>query len=84
MDEKETARRAKALPDRFADRVGDELSILRSHAAGGEWGELVDDLLATLAKHKAPVTPAERDELRALAEATGEGGKYVDGLTVQA
>lgn len=68
MDEKELARRAKALPERFADRVGDELPILRSYAAGGEWGELVDDLLATLAAADVTVTAAERDELVVLAQ----------------
>lgn len=82
MDEHELARRAKLLPDTFANRVGDELPILRSHAAGGEWGELVDDLLATLVHFGAPVTAAEHDELVALAEATNEGAEYIGKLTV--
>jgi hypothetical protein len=36
---------------------------------GGEYGELTIELAASLAAHHAPVTAAERDELRALLEA---------------
>ena len=36
---------------------------------GGEYGELTIELAASLAAHKTPVTPEERDELRALLEA---------------
>lgn len=84
MDEAEVSRRAAALPEQYADRIPQpQLDGLRSLARGGEWGELIDALTAGLAKRELPVTSAERDELRALAEATGEGGEYLDGLTVQ-
>jgi len=39
------------------------------YGEGGEWQELVDLLLASLTMTQAPVTAAERDELRSLAEA---------------
>jgi hypothetical protein len=39
--------------------------------AGGEYGELVIELAATLAARGIPVTAGERDELRDLLNATG-------------
>lgn len=57
---------AESLTDAYADRVGTELPILRSYASGGEWGELVDDLIATLVHNGTPVSAAERDDLAAL------------------
>ena len=37
---------------------------MRSMADGGEWQELVDLLIASLALTQAPVTADERDELK--------------------
>lgn len=69
MDENQIARRAEQLPDRFADRVGDELTILRSLAQAGEWAELIDDLIGTLAARGALISPDERKELEVLLDA---------------
>jgi hypothetical protein len=70
VNEAEVIERAEALPGRFADRVRpQDLDGLRSMADGGEWQELVDLLIASLAMTQAPVTSGERDELRTLAEA---------------
>ena len=45
----------------------------RLHAArAGEWAEALDVLLAALINTNAPVSAAERDELAALLEATGQ------------
>jgi hypothetical protein len=70
MDRNEVARRASALPARFADRVPpDTLESIQLMDEGGEYGELTIELAASLAAHNAPVTAAERDELLALLEA---------------
>jgi hypothetical protein len=70
MDQNEIARRASSLPARFADRIpAQTLEIIRLMDGGGEYGELTIELAASLAAEHAPVTAAERDELRALLEA---------------
>jgi hypothetical protein len=70
VDEAEVIERAEALPGRYADRIRpQDLDGMRSMAEGGEWQELVHVLLASLAIPQAPVTAAERDDLRSLAEA---------------
>jgi hypothetical protein len=70
MDEYEIARRVSSLPQQFADRVPQNtLDILKLMDGGGEYGELAIELAASLAAHQTPITPEERDELRALLEA---------------
>lgn len=84
MNEEELVSRASQLPDQFGPRLPEmQAAMLRKVEGGGEWGILVSDTIAALAKAGAAVTPSERDELRALAEATGEGGEYLEGLIVQ-
>ena len=56
---------------------------MRSMAYGGEWQELVDFLIASLAMTQAPVTPGERDELRTLAEAMDLPTDQLAGLNVR-
>ena len=56
---------------------------MRSMAGGGEWQELVDLLIASLALTQAPVTADERDELRSLAEAMDLPTGPLAGLNVQ-
>ena len=72
MDEYELARRAYALPGRFADRL-DPVSLAdeREYAQAGEWAEEVDLLLACLRGDRRSVSAAERAELAALLEAMG-------------
>jgi hypothetical protein len=83
MDQSEIARRASALPDRFAARVPPEtLESLRLMDEGGEYGELTIELAATLAKTKAAVSIAERDELLALLEAMTMPTNPIDMLKV--
>jgi hypothetical protein len=70
MTEDEIIERAEALPDRFADRVSEStLWSIKRMRGGGEYGELTIELAASLAAQHAPVSAAERDELRALLEA---------------
>jgi len=84
MDEFEIARRASALPDRFATRLpADTLEGLKEMEDGGEYGELAIELAATLAKTGALVTSAEQRELRTLLEATGMPTRPVDELAVR-
>jgi len=65
VNESEVIERAEALPDLYADRVRPEdLDGMRSMAGAGEWQELVDLVVASLGLTRAPVTAAERDELR--------------------
>jgi hypothetical protein len=84
MDEYEIARRASSLPDRFAARVPQNtLEILKLMDGGGEYGELTIELAASLAAHKTPVTPDERDELQALLEAMHMPTDPIGQLNVQ-
>ena len=50
---------------------------------GGEYGELTIELAASLAAHNTPVTPEERDELRALLEAMSMPTDPIGKLNVQ-
>ena len=84
MDKYEIARRASTLPHRFADRIPrDTLETIELMDGGGEYGELTIELTASLAAHKTPVTPDERDELRALLEAMSMPTEPVERLNVQ-
>ncbi len=63
-NEAELAARTKRLPEMFADRVHSaDLEGLRSMAGGGEWGELLDLLIAALRASGSAITTGERDEL---------------------
>lgn len=83
MTEQEFVDRVHALTEQYAARLpADVLDSLRTFDAVGEWGELVSELTACLAQDGIPITPAERDELAALVEATGEGREFIGKLTV--
>jgi hypothetical protein len=85
MNETEVAQRFATLLDRYAGRIPDDvLADIRGWDSGGEYGEALSNLVACLAQAGVSVTAAERDELAALAEATGEGSEYVAKLTVSA
>jgi hypothetical protein len=84
VKESEVIERAKALPDRYANRVRpQDLDGMRSMADGGEWQELVDVLIASLAMTQAAVTSSERDELRFLLEAMDLPAGQLAELNVQ-
>ena len=51
---------------------------------GGEYGELTIELAASLAANGTPVTPDERDELRALLAAMNMPTDPIEQLNVQA
>lgn len=69
MDRHEVITRTNAVLDRFAGRVPDDVMRgLREMAEVGEQGEAVDELVATLAVHRAPVTAEDRAQLVALVE----------------
>ena len=59
------------------------LEIIKRMRGGGEYGELTIELAASLAAHKTPVTPEERDELRALLEAMNMPTDPIGQLNVQ-
>ena len=72
MNWTEIGRRANALLDRLSNRLPEgTLSGLGLMSEGGEYGELVIELTATLAKTRTVVTRQELQELQALLEATG-------------
>jgi hypothetical protein len=84
MTEDEIIERAEALPDRFAHRVSEStLWSIKRMRGGGEYGELTIELAASLAAQQAPVTAAERDELRALLEAMRMPTDPIGELNVQ-
>jgi hypothetical protein len=84
MNERELADRTVRLPDSFASRLADrDVDDLRSMAAGGEWGLLLDELIATLRVTGAPVSVDELDELRTLLTGWGMPTGQLDGLIVR-
>jgi hypothetical protein len=84
VNESEVIEHTEALPDRYANRVRPEdLDGMQSMAEGGEWQELVDILIASLALTQAPVTRDERDELNSLLEAMDMPTNALAGLNVQ-
>jgi hypothetical protein len=83
VNETEIIQRAEVLADRFADRLPPEtLESLRLMEAGGEYGELLIELAASLAERGVPVTAGERDELRDLLDASGMPTEPVGRLVV--
>jgi hypothetical protein len=85
MTEAEVIERAETLPERFADRVSEStLWSIKRMRGGGEYGELTIELAASLAANGTPVTPDERDELRALLEAMNMPTDPIEQLNVQA
>jgi hypothetical protein len=84
VNESEVIERTATLADRYADRVPPhDLDGMRSMAEGGEWQELVDLLIASLTVTQAPITGAERDELRSLLEAMDMPPGPLAGLNAQ-
>lgn len=84
MNESEVIERVEALPDRYSGRVRpQDLDGMRSMADGGEWQELVDVLIASLAMTQARISSSERDELKSLAEAMDLPTDQLAGLNVQ-
>ena len=84
MNDNEMMDRVNALPGRYAGRLDPaDLDDVREAAYAGEWGEAVDNLIASLAETQSPVTTAERDELRSLLDAMGLPTDLTDGLNVQ-
>ncbi len=84
MTESELLTLTGRLPEVFAGRISEsELAGLRSMSGGGEWGELLDLLLAILLQTRAPVTVDERNQLRAVLEGWGLPTSQLDDLVIQ-
>ena len=84
MDRSELARRAKALPDRFADRLDPTaFRHVREDLGAGEWAEGIDNLITSLADTRSPVTADERDELAALLDVIRIPASQLEALNVQ-
>lgn len=67
MTEGEFIDAAEALPGRYATRLpGNDVAAIGDHCDGGEWDELLDDLLASLAANRATITSDEHAELSSL------------------
>lgn len=82
--EAELAAQTKALPDIFAGRIpAADLAGLRSMAGGGEWGELLDLLVAVLHSNRVPVSTAEIDDLRQVLSGWGLPTDALAGLIVR-
>jgi hypothetical protein len=75
--------RLKALPEPFAGRLHWQVRVdVHKAVQAGTWGKAVDTLLAGLITSCVPVSPAERDELAAMLEATGRPARAAAGLSV--
>jgi hypothetical protein len=73
MEDKELARRAYALPDRFADRLDPkDLANIREYARVGEWGEEIEELVACLHHNDHAITATEHAEIQILLNMIGE------------
>jgi hypothetical protein len=84
VNESEVIERVEALPDRYVGRVRpNDLYAMRAMSSGGEWGELVDLLVASLSLTRAAVTESERDELRSLLAAMNMEEEPLSGLNVE-
>jgi hypothetical protein len=83
MSRSEIARRADALldklPNRLPARTVSGLGLMRE---GAEYGGLVIELTATLAKTRAVISRHEQQELRAFLEATGMPAESAGELVV--
>ena len=82
------AQRPRAGPEPRADGAADARAdggarSINRMRGGGEYGELTLELVASLAAHQAPVSAAERDELRELLEAMGMPADVTSGLQVE-
>ncbi|HEX6444216.1 MAG TPA: hypothetical protein VF053_03940 [Streptosporangiales bacterium] len=75
---------AAELPEKYADRLSDDdARWVHAAAAGGEYGEMLEALLAGLERSEAPVTVDERDELAHLAAEAGLPAGSTDGLSLR-
>ena len=67
---RELAQAIRRLPERFSDRLPDRtLQRISIAASGGQWQQVLDDLIASLHAFNQPVTAEEHDQLRAALEA---------------
>jgi hypothetical protein len=70
VQHRDVARAIRCLPERFTDRLPDRtLQRLSIAASGGQWEQVMGDLIASLRAHNQPVTAEERDQLLAVLEA---------------
>ncbi|MBC6457862.1 hypothetical protein HKK72_08100 [Actinomadura sp. HBU206391] len=70
MGHRELALAIRRLPERFTDRLPDRtLQRISIAASGGQWQQVLDDLIGSLHAYNQPVTVEERDQLRAALEA---------------
>ncbi len=69
MDQGRLLAALRQLPDQYAGRVRQEdVAGLRSMAQAGEWRELVDLLVASLAYNHAAISAQEANRLRSYLE----------------
>ncbi len=81
MNEADLATRTATLPELFADRLpASALDGLRAMAGGGEWGELLDLLIATLQQTGTAVSDEERNVLRYVLASWGLPTDHVNDL----
>jgi hypothetical protein len=70
VEHRELAQAIRCLPERFTDRLPDRtLQRISIAASGGQWQQVLDDLIGSLHAYNQPVTAEERDQLRAALEA---------------
>jgi len=80
-EHRELAQTLRRLPSCFRDRLPQPtLRRVTKEAASGRWEKAVELLVTALHTRAAPVTAAERDELRAVATALAMPAERVDGL----
>jgi hypothetical protein len=84
VNEPGLAQRTFELPEMFADRLPEStLRALRSMARGGEWGELLDLLVAALQQTVSALTVDERNKIQQVLEGWRLPTDQLDELVVR-
>ncbi len=83
MDERRLLAALREVPDQYAGRVRKEdVAGIQSMAQAGEWRELVDLLIASLAYNHASITADEASALRSYLERLDIQGSALDQITI--
>jgi hypothetical protein len=84
MDRRRLLAALRELPGQYAGRVRQEDVVgMRSMARAGEWRELVDLLVASLAYNQASITAEEASALRGYLEELNISESPIDQITIR-
>src|SRR3954471_13905177 len=71
----------RVLPSQYADRLAPRpVQRITAAAAAGQWEDAVEALINALGSASVPITAAERDQLRTVADALGLATDHLNAL----